>query len=372
MSFEPDERCNTYIPIGCHVYINDSWASPFEGTIRHTINHDYHVNFFGVTVPIIKTTRSFEAIWKHEIGPRTPADSKWDGYLCFVIVCSDANPRDTFNQSIKEDCTIEKSTLCYLDHRSEVLLYRYEKQWIKFDKTTTDQCWWKTEFDALGTGKITLEKGDVNSGRTVEWRLVIRGEQTTVHVETDTTFNPFGEAYSVERLDGTMTDPDIVQIFSLPQPPSKAIPYDQDILALEGYGNGLYDYGNEPGEESELNVLDGGGKDMFYPKWCRGLHADPIWREIADNRYNITWNHNDLVTNKVWYPPTIATDPIPKGNHIAYLDMSDLYQFVLPKLNTNEFIVADNCEDITALVRQTLDDNKINYSDQFLLFPFGV
>lgn len=371
MSYTPDEKCTSYMKV-CTGKMPYSWYSDFKGTLSHSVDHKYTANFFGVSVPLLSTTRSFKADWNREITTRYPLGDKIDGTNCMWLSCIDPNPLDHFTSSIAEDCVIEKSTLCYLDHRSKVLLYRYEKQMVKFNKSSTDGCWWRTAYDALGTSKLTLYKNDVSASRMLQWRLILDGSETVLYTETDNTLQPFGECFSVKRSDGQMTDPDIVQIFSLPQPPSQATAYDLDLKALEGYNNGLYDYGNLPGEESELNKEDGGNKDMFYPKWCRGLHTDPIWREIADNRYSITWFHNDLVTNKVWYPPEISADPIPKGNHVSYLDAGNFYQFILPKLNQNEFIVKDNVGDIVSLVKQTLDENDTPYSEQFLLYPLGV
>jgi hypothetical protein len=284
-----------------------------------------------------------------------------------IVSCVDANPRDHFTQSITEDCVIEKSVLAYVDHRRGVVLYRYEKQWVKFSKSSTDECWWRTDYDSVGTGKITLLKGDFDAGVTVEWRLAINSTVTVLYTETDTSFNPFGECFSVLRSDGIMTNPDIVQIFSLPQPPSKSTAYDLDLKALEGYQNGLYDYGNKPGEESELNKLDGGNKDMFYPRWCRGLHSDPIWRDIADNRYAISWFKEEAVQNKVWYPPPVSSDPLPLGNHVYHPKEGDVWQWLLPTptggnvMKTNMDFVND------LLIKAGVELNGTN-----LYYPIGV
>ena len=64
--------------------------------------------------------------------------------------------------------------------------------------------------------------------------------------------------------------------------------------------------------ESSLSH-DDGGKDYFYPYWCRAMPPDSLWRATADSRYNVIYSGQtiNLAGTTAWTPldPTVYCWP---------------------------------------------------------------
>jgi hypothetical protein len=227
-----------------------------------------------------------------------------------------------------ENCVIEQSILHYLDLRYPVCLYTYSKYELHIDITNFDSTEFKEPYGQGHYAKIQIRQPDIDATQIVEHRLII-GEVEHVLSQTITHNSPFDELFGggmwpLFYPDDFVVDPDMRLIIIYPQPPSLAIPWDDEVRYW-----GFYDYGNEPFSESQLNKLDGGNKDMFYPMWCRNMVSNPLWRAQADRRYNISWWHDDLQeeTNYTPDPPTV--NPLPLGSYAKHPEVGELYQFLV-------------------------------------------
>lgn len=337
-------------------------------TLHHSLNTSYTITVAGITVPVVVTTREFDVSYSTVYGMPTSTWKAWKTLLgeFAVVECGFLGAENIYALQVTDECMIEKSTLHYLDQRYGVCLYRYQKDELHLDVSSSDVAGFKTTTGTFVAHQAQIKTSDYTASRTVEWRLIIGGvEQVLNHSVIE--LEPFGEknngvADTTGFAAGWVPDPEIRKILVFPQPPSQAIPLTPSIVRL-----GFYDYGNLPGEESMLNIEDGGYKDMFYPEWCRNLQADPIWREAADTRYNISWFHIPPPHDTNYTPPEIIVDPAPVGSHVWYPEIGNVYQWFMERIDGSKFL--ETTENLSVI----LDAMKVDAThDNTLYSPIGV
>lgn len=161
-------------------------------------------------------------------------------------------------------------------------------------------------------------------------------------------------------------DPDIQQIILWVPPPSKAIPMDNEIRC-----KGFYDYGKEApsGRPSEL-YEDDGGKDFFYPSWCRGMIPDPHWATARTARVNMLWYHDTPRGDYVLGRPDIFVDVVPKGNVVTQEKLGTMFAFTFQNRNGVAFSAA---ELEGADPRQRIIDLKVTgYGNDWCYHPVSI
>jgi hypothetical protein len=117
-------------------------------------------------------------------------------------------------------------------------------------------------------------------------------------------YNGNGDVYQTNVTPDT---PNVGLILIWPTVPSQALPLDPDVLHY-----GFYDY-NAIGSgftASDLGPLDG-GKDYFYPYWCRHMPFIPEWRLCADMR----WNAQSSFPPLLKFPASIPWTPDPPDTY---------------------------------------------------------
>lgn len=124
--------------------------------------------------------------------------------------------------------------------------------------------------------------------------MVRKGEKVVV-AEAEYDYNPFpvndvsggnwGLYGNVVNNISSPDSEDVACILVFPTPPKLAMCQDNDCLFY-----GFYDYNAVEGGFVENSLSkDDGGKDYFYPYWCRSMPIDPLWRQVADTRYQVIY-----------------------------------------------------------------------------------
>ena len=347
-------------------------------TRTHDIDTNHTLVVGGHTIPLCITKRTFSISYETTYSPSSRLKTVYSyfrewlglGYIDHPVVsqCGYKGQVPTHTASVKENCSIEKSTLHYLDQRYGVCLYKSVKQTIILNKTSSKVAGFKLRFPAGQIfHAIIITEADYEAETVEEWRLVVDGVMTVIAKDTAKIY-PFGDPmnYTLKNPAAQLKpEKDMNKILIIPQPPSEALALDEVVQFM-----GFYDYGNLPGEESDLNKEDGGMKDMYYPEWCRSLQQDPFWRKAADRRYNITWFKDDVVPTSPYTPPDPSVDPIPVGTFARHPVVGDLYQFLVTNLDGTA--VAHTSKDINTLINAQLAKSQLGTYGTTLYYPIGV
>lgn len=373
MTWTPPEPCSWYETDYCSSQTAKTAEQIYQKTSGphsrgHSISTNYAMTVGNASIPLVVTTRDwfvqYGITYNLPFGPGGVAflnavTGLYDLYDCHEQVAAEPE----YSATVAENCVIEKSTLHYLDQRYGVCLYRYQKDEIHLSVTSNDAAWFKVPEGAFYANMVMIRTENYTASSTVEWRLLIDG---VLHVlsHDEVVIEPFGPRNNgIADTDGFaagwVPDPEIRKILVFPQPPSLAIPLSPEIVRL-----GFYDYGNMPGGESELNRLDGGYKDMFYPEWCRNLQEDPFWRAAADQRYNISWFQFPSSSSTAYTPPDIPVDPMPIGSFARHPVIGDVYQFLI-------YNTPVSSPDLRALIDSQLPEG-LKTHDTTLIYPISL
>jgi hypothetical protein len=380
MSWTIPDECSWYVTCQTMPCKTDSYdicrtikVSDGPDGNSHNINTDYSVTVSGVKIPIVKTTRTFSVSYGITYGdPGAPK-----GYIrnepdWVPLICAET-PSDSPTCRVLENCVIEKSTLHYIDQRYGVCLYRLQRDEIHMDITSAEMAEIKVSTGIALVHQVQIKTDLYTATSIEEWHLVIDGVDKVICTTTKQ-LEPFGARNNglsrreMGQTDGLFLDyhpdPETRLVLLFPQPPSLGLPWSDAIYRL-----GFYDYGNESGEESELNKLDGGGKDMFYPAWCRSLQTDPFWRGAADNRYGIDWYHNSLTNDDGYSPGNLSVDPIPLGSFVSHPTVGYVYQFLVPTFDGSTHL--ETSPNFNKLLDSKLPAGSKTH-DTTLYYPIGV
>lgn len=330
----------------------------------HNIATNYTITISDIVIPLIRTARNFNVSYAQTFGSRGLPLGYFnsDGDM-LPLYCTELPPNQP-TCTVTENCTIETSTLYFIDHRYNVCLYKYIKDELHLSKNSTEMALIKEPFQIGEYHQIQIKTSDYTATRLTEWRLINNGVETMLASTTEN-LEPFGPRNNglpsgTGLYPNYAPDPETRLVLLFPQPPSLGIPWSDVICRL-----GFYDYGNDPGEESQLNKLDGGNKDMFYPEWCRNLQQDSLWRQAADNRYNISWFHADLTNDTSYVPPSISVQPIPIGSFANHPQVGNVYQFLC---DANVY----GNRNFNDLIDNALKPAKMVTHDTTLYYPIGV
>jgi len=233
----------------------------------------------------------------------------------------DSTSKATANCTQSEDCTIESNVPYHIDRQREIYVWKNIKEEVKWKADSGGKtAQFKLKF---GTGyfhKICIKKSVKAKG--TEKFLMSKGGVITTLAEQSYEYNPFPETEgggatwglygnTVQRSSVPDT-PDVSCILLFPTVPKQAIPQDNDVIAY-----GFYDYNAIEGGFVESSLpKDDGGKDYFYPYWCRGMPHDVIWRATADDRHSIINSAGKLILTGTtpWTPPTPTVNELPFGS----------------------------------------------------------
>jgi len=369
-----DISCTTYdceTKGGCQNLLRQNGPTTFH----HEQNTNYELALCGIVIPVVKTTRNFNASYYS----RYSLPLEFTAIVTDIINvtnCGDSDSEGVDSLIISENCSIIKSTLHYVDHRYNIVLYKKVTETIKLNVNSDLMAGFK-ETTGLGTYHMALIKEEHYTEFTEhkeEWILVIDGAESVIATHTYKLhpFGPKNSGQSLLEMNPSYTglypdfhpDPEVRKVLILDQPPSFAIPQTDYVVRL-----GFYDYGNLPGLESELNRLDGGNKDMFYPEWCRNIQEDPVWRAAADRRYRVTWFGDELVTSSTYQPPPLLVDPIPRGTFVKHPEVGEVYQFLVEK-GTGEYHL-ETSPNIDDIINNAVPEAE-RKTGTTLYYPIGV
>lgn len=349
--------------------------------IEHTINTDYSFEACGVTIPLVKTTRTFRANWEILKTPY-PENIALNGST-FVICSNSRNPWE-FSTSISENCIIEKCSLHYLDHANKVMLYRYVKESVQFSDSGNDYLLFRPDcvvgnLYAHNSVKHKLKtEAEAEFNCLEEWRLVVDGVTTVLSsVPYKKAVMPWGGPIASDDGQGGVIDycelygagtTDKYSIFVFPMPGSRDCPAKGKEENKYLYCNGYYDLAGNDNPEDDAS---GGHKDYFYPSWCRSLHEDPFWKHAANQRLG-AWQdkHGVLrnVQNPEYSPPPISVEPIPKGSYVKHPKLGAFFQFLTT--DKNGVSTVTESRNITNFLDKKLDPKSTH--DTTLYYPISL
>ena len=116
-----------------------------------------------------------------------------------------------------------------------------------------------------------------------------------------------------------------------------------------------------------------GGKDHYYPAWCRSLQSDPFWENAAAMRYATIWNNEpDGAAQQSEYTPPIGVlvSAIPVGSFASHPAVGVLYQFLLQK-SDGSFSVAES-ENLATEIDKVLSPRGLSTHDVTLYSPISI
>lgn len=266
-----------------------------------------------------KTTRSFSADWSTD-------KSITPGY---IVQCSSPSTSLLCGRSTNftalshcsESCHIEKKVPFFWDRQRDILVYKHITESLDFSITSNKVAKFRVKWGEDICHKILIMRGTMAVGS--EKFIYVHNGQSKTLAGTKYTFDPFpgdgterGSTWGLYgnhiTYGGDPETPDVRLILLLPQPPKQAIPLDADVLYY-----GFYDYNAIEGGFTETSLpAEDGGKDFFYPFWCRSMPQDQIWRATADQRYEVieTGDKLNLAGTTNWTPPEPTVFPWPFGS----------------------------------------------------------
>lgn len=289
----------------------------------------------GLVVNPYDVTRTYSASWSSSSSTSVSSAAYVYPSGAFAV-CSTPGP-SSHTCRVSENCSIKRQTLLFLS--DSVALIKHEEQVLRFEVGSSETVQFKGKWGNSTHHKVKIK--DTVRVRAREWfalhvfrtEHLLEGEPAVfsqVTPDVEYAFMPFtGDDIAVGTwgLYGNLVtqgysgwEPGVAMILVYPQPASLGIPLgDADI---DHYG--FYDYNAKEGgfTESAL-VRKDGGKDMFYPEWCRNMLPVQPWREHADARYEIRWdpNRNKSVVPPVhrqWSPPAPLTDSGSFGHAVDF------------------------------------------------------
>jgi hypothetical protein len=229
----------------------------------------------------------------------TSASTKSTGITHYVSGCPETLPcgeTEPLTGSItqSENCVIETNVLYYMNRQKEIYLWKSTREEVSWAITSNKFAAFKTKWGMSHHHKICVPNTVVGNG-TEKFFLSIQGVAQEL-ASVNYTWNPFpvtdmaggtwGLYGNVVDYSGTPADtPNVALILLYPLVPKLGIPYDNDVKHY-----GFYDYNAMDGGFVENSLpRDDGGKDYFYPYWCRTMSFDRLWRETADERYKVIY-----------------------------------------------------------------------------------
>lgn len=194
-------------------------------------------------------------------------DNKSGGYWLYrtgfndPIACYDHQVN--YLAEVSEDYTTVDTTLLYEDMRTDTRVYKRVTQHLEFYCQSTQTAEFRTMWGSVYPHKLKVV--DAPKTVTTKYIAIINGN---MHTLKSTTVN--SKRYT--------TDNPLILIY--PNVQSLAQPMDADVIKY-----GFYDY---HGDGWDGLATSDGGKDYYYPEWCREMGVDNS-RDIRlkDARFNL-------------------------------------------------------------------------------------
>jgi hypothetical protein len=219
---------------------------------------------------------------------------------------------------VNEHCKREVNVPWYWDRQRGIYVWKSVVEELKFSITSDKVAGFRMKFGPELFHKVIIPTSVVTSG--TERFVMMKDGVESVLAEVTYSYNPFpvhdggGATWglygnTIERTYAPDTQ-DVACILCFPLVPKQAIPLDNDVISY-----GFYDYNAILGGFVESSLpSDDGGKDYFYPYWCRSMPTDPLWRTVADERYGVIRSGGDLSGTTTWTPPDPTEYPLPFGS----------------------------------------------------------
>jgi hypothetical protein len=362
-------------PFDCKEKDQCETTSSYDKTLNHVISTHQQIQVGVATINLIKTDRTLNVEWgKTRYAPRK-TNAAYENNELVLVRCGDVAPDEMYCTFV-DNCKIEKSEIAFLDLRYNVCLYKNRVQELRINSLQRDneQALFRTQTGPFH--RVRVMTNDFTQTDHMQWILLKDGVKTVLYEESVTPAF-VGGAYQ-EGEGASIWFPDykrpagIHLILIFPFPASYGIA--QSDLEC---GTPFYDYTHLPMEEPDLARLDG-GKDMFYPEWCRNMQEDPIWREAADRRWNAKWWHVPEEKNRKWMQPEVQLKMFPVGSYIEHPEVGKVYQFLLQNTSGEPKIFSS--PDFTSIVDQTLKATKdsnganagLSVHNNTVYYPLGV
>jgi len=361
--------CDHYIKCKDQYFELDAHSD--SESYSHTVSVSTTTNEpFGVTS---STTRSFSCDygWDRDISP---------GYAvagCEYLVGCEGGPASAVPHAVvSESCQREVNIPYYIDRQRGIYVWKHHVETLSFNissggKTAAFREKW-------GTGyfhKIIIPTSVVTHG--TEQFILQNGGERSVLAEVSYTYKPFPATgatgawglYGAKQFRDVQPDTaDVACILIFPLVPKQATAMDNDVCFY-----GFYDYNTTEAGMMESGLPhDDGGKDYFYPYWCRCMPTDSIWRATADQRYEVIYDsgRTNLAGSSAWTPPTPDVYSMPFGSFAV--DSKDafiascLLQF---SDRANSKGVVYNRSSLGDLYAAIFDKNKITRNAYTAIYP---
>lgn len=239
-----------------------------------------------------------------------------------IVPCGEIDPA-TITSNCTESCRIETNTPCFIDRQSQLVVWKNVVEEVNFNVTSTDMAAFRTRWGNRNHAKICIPDTVRGSG-TEKYFMSFKGVVSELASQTYD-WNPFpvtdmagGNWGLYGNVVNNVTAPDtqnVACIIVWPIPGKEAMTFDNDLLFW-----GFYDYNAMDGGFVENSLpRDDGGKDFFYPYWCRSMAFDGLWRSTADERYLVIYTPGaDESGTATWTPNPSDYYEFPFGDFLTH------------------------------------------------------
>lgn len=307
----------------CEQYINCNDSKIEVGTYDDTAQYSHSVSNAVKSDDVLgfyeKTVRSFSVRygWDRSVGIDHVLSGC--GNDTPMIAC-DTSGAANASSSCSDHCIRETNVPWYWDRQRGIYVWKHTREEMIFSIASSKTARFKMKFGNGYFHKICIPTSVRTNG--IEQFVMVKGGVKSVLAEVSYSYNPFPATESGGATWGlygnTVTrsavpdTADVACILLFPTVPKQAIAMDNDVIAY-----GFYDYNAIEGGFVESGLpADDGGKDYFYPYWCRAMPTDPLWRSVADQRYEVIYSAGqmNLGGTGAWYPSAPTEYPFPFGS----------------------------------------------------------
>lgn len=278
-------------------------------------NHSVHNSLLGtyndIPLTFLKTDRTYSVNYSSneskDVSKGVRAHPNYNLQIC-------ADTTSSMSGSASEDCTITTTEILFYDYHRKILLLNERVETINFNIHSGETALIRGKWGNSHHLKIKIKDTKVFGVQKFRLISILEGIDTylyTLNYEMDpfpesTGMATWGLYGNLVEKDATNYEPGVQLILLYPQPASLGIPLNSggahggDVCHY-----GFYDYNAKEGGfiSTDLPRLDG-GKDMFYPVWCRNMLFDQAWRDAADRRFSVFFDKGKLTDS-------IYTCPLP-------------------------------------------------------------
>lgn len=281
--------CDSYIDCGDKSLEIASYDddNEFSHQVSHASASDDVLDFYQ------KTERSFSVShgFDRSISPGyvlTGCSSDGQG----TFICDRSNEAIA-HATVNEHCIRESNVPMYWDRHREIYVWKHVREELDFSVTSSKTAQFRMKWGTSKLNKVIIPTS-VRVKGTEQFLMVRKGEKVVI-AAAEYEYNPFpvndvqggnwGLYGNVVNNISSPDSEDVACILVFPTPPKLAMCQDNDCLYY-----GFYDYNAVEGGFVENSLSkDDGGKDYFYPYWCRSMPIDPLWRQVADTRYQVIY-----------------------------------------------------------------------------------